>query len=56
VKFDGDAGFILPEFKQLGRHDAFTILSFISRAALLVKVRQSILNGSTPLLIRWATL
>ena len=24
VKFDGDAGFILPEFKQLGRFDAFT--------------------------------
>ena len=29
VKFDGDAGFILPEFKQLGRHDAFTFSAFL---------------------------
>jgi hypothetical protein len=28
VKFDGDAGFILPEFKQLGRFDAFTFSAF----------------------------
>ena len=29
VKFDGDAGFILPEFKQLGRFDAFTFSAFL---------------------------
>jgi hypothetical protein len=29
VKFDGDAGFILPEFKQLGRLDAFTFSAFM---------------------------
>ncbi|MEY3392497.1 MAG: hypothetical protein RLZZ322_1346, partial [Verrucomicrobiota bacterium] len=29
VQFDGDAGFILPEFKQLGRFDAFTFSAFL---------------------------
>jgi hypothetical protein len=29
VKFDGDAGFILPEFKQLGRFDAFTFSAYL---------------------------
>ena len=29
VKFDGDAGFILSEFKQLGRFDAFTFSAFL---------------------------
>jgi len=29
VKFDGDAGFILPEFKQLGRFDAFSFSAFL---------------------------
>jgi hypothetical protein len=29
VKFDGDAGFILPEFRQLGRFDAFTFSAFL---------------------------
>lgn len=29
VKFDGDAGFILPEFKRLGRFDAFTFSAFL---------------------------
>ncbi len=29
VKFDGDAGFILPEFKQLGRFDPFTFSAFV---------------------------
>jgi len=29
VKFDGDAGFKLPEFKQLGRFDAFTFSAFL---------------------------
>ena len=29
VKFDGDAGFILPEFKHLGRFDAFTFSTFL---------------------------
>ena len=29
VKFNGDAGFILPDFKQLGRFDAFTFSSFL---------------------------
>lgn len=29
VRFDGDAGFKLPEFKQLGRFDAFTFSAFL---------------------------
>ena len=29
VKFDGDAGFILPDFKQLGRFDALTFSAFL---------------------------
>lgn len=29
VKFDGDAGFILPDFRQLGRFDAFTFSAFL---------------------------
>jgi len=29
VKFDGDAGFKLPDFKQLGRFDAFTFSAFV---------------------------
>ena len=29
VQFDGDAGFALPEFKQLGRFDAFTFSAFL---------------------------
>jgi hypothetical protein len=29
VKFDGDAGFVLPEFKQLGRFDAFTFSAYL---------------------------
>ncbi len=29
VKFDGDAGLILPEFRQLGRFDAFTFSAFL---------------------------
>ncbi len=29
VNFDGDAGFILPEFKQLGRFDPFTFSAFL---------------------------
>ena len=29
VKFDGDAGFKLPEFKQLGRFDPFTFSAFL---------------------------
>jgi hypothetical protein len=29
VKFDGDAGFKLPEFKQLGRFDALTFSAFL---------------------------
>ncbi len=29
VRFDGDAGLILPEFKQLGRFDAFTFSAFL---------------------------
>ena len=29
VKFDGDAGFKLPDFKQLGRFDAFTFSAFL---------------------------
>ena len=29
VKFDGDAGLILPEFKQLGRFDDFTFSAFL---------------------------
>ena len=29
VQFDGDAGFILPEFRQLGRFDPFTFSAFL---------------------------
>jgi cytochrome c553 len=29
VKFDGDAGFILPDFRQLGRFEPFTFSAFI---------------------------
>jgi hypothetical protein len=29
IKFDGDAGLILPDFKQLGRFDAFTFSAFL---------------------------
>ena len=29
VKFDGDAGFILPDFRQLGRFEAFTFSAFL---------------------------
>lgn len=41
VKFDGDAGFKLPDFRQLGRFDAFTFSAFLrfgeknSRATVL---------------------